>query len=138
MHGTYCYWHRCDGVVDLINLAERGGGSDDVHIPCLLRNCCIVVLWSMLCPSSISLRDLRTVPARRKTSISGSKSAALTRTASARPLRVTMSGRCVSFTWSKQAARLPRYSGNGMMSSMRWGRRRDAVWVCMCFYSLIG
>ena len=120
-----------DGVVDFVELAERGWRPDDVHIPCLSRNCRMAVSWSMPRPSAISLRDLRTVSARRNTSISGSKSAALTRTASARPLRVTMSGRCVSFTRAKQAARLLRYSEKGMMSSVRRGRRRVAVRVCI-------
>ena len=120
-----------DDVVDFIKLAERGGRPDDVHIPCLSRNCRMAVLWSMPRPSAISLRDLRTVSARRNTSISGSKSAALMRTASARPLRVTMSGRCVSLTRAKHAARLLRYSENGMMSSVRRGRRGEAVRVCM-------
>ena len=63
-------------------------GSGFFHIPCLSRNCRMAVLWSMPRPSAISLRDLRTVSARRKTSISGSKSAALMSTASARPFRV--------------------------------------------------
>ena len=120
-----------DRVVDFVELAERRGRPDDVHIPCLSRNCRMAVLWSMPRPSAISLRDLRTVSARRNTSISGSKSAALTRTASARPLRVTMSGRCVSLTRAKHAARLLRHSENGMMSSVRRGRRGVAVRVFM-------
>ncbi len=103
--------------------------QNDPHIPCLSRNCRMAVSWSTPRPSAISLRDLRTVSASRNTSISGSKSAALTRTASARPLRVTMRGRCVSFTRAKQAARLLRHSENGTMSSVRRGRRRDAVLV---------
>ena len=75
-----------DGILDVVELSERGGGPDDVHIPCLSRNRRMAVLWSMPRPSVISLRDLRTVSARRNTSIRGSKSAALTRTASGRPL----------------------------------------------------
>ena len=96
-------------VVDFVELFKRGGRPYDVHIPCLSRNCRIAESWSMPRPSAISLRDLRTVSARRNTSISGSKSAALTRTASARPLRVTTIGRCVSFTRARHAARLFRH-----------------------------
>lgn len=96
----------------------------------------MAVSWSTPRPSDISLRDLRTVSASRNTSIRGSKSAAPIRTASARPLRVTISGRCVSFTLAKHDARLFRYSEKGIMSSVRRGRRHDDVRVCMECFSL--
>ena len=118
-----------DCVVDFVELAERGGRPDDVHTPCLSRNRRMAVSWSTPFPSAISRRDARTALESRKTSISGSKSAALTRMVSARPLRVTTSGRCVSRTCAKQAARFLRHSENGRMSSVSRGRLLDMARV---------
>ena len=113
----------CDGVVDVVKLAERGGRPDDFPSPCRPRNLRMATACSTPLPAAISARDCRTVLASRKMSMRGSKSSALMMTVDARPFCVTMRGRCVSRTCEKHPARLLRHSENGTMSSVRRGRR---------------